>query len=69
MVLIDLKAGETARLALLPEYLEQTLRLAGEGHAIVLTGAAPVWLSLKVPMPCTARLESSSIALQLPAMW
>ena len=50
MVLIDLKAlyGETARLALLPEYLEQTLRLTGEGHAIVLTGAAPVWLYLKV---------------------
>ena len=50
MILIDLKAlyGETAKLSLLPQYLEQVLALAGEGQAVVLTGAAPVWLYLQV---------------------
>ena len=50
MVLIDLKDlyGEAAKLSLLPEYLEQAIRLAGEGKDVVLTGAAPVWLYLKV---------------------
>jgi hypothetical protein len=50
MVLIDLKDlyGETAKLSLLSEYLEKALTLAGEGNEVVLTGAAPVWLYLKV---------------------
>jgi CRISPR-associated Csx3 family protein len=50
MVLIDLKElyGETAKLSLLPEYLEKALKLAGEGNGVVLTGAAPVWLYLKL---------------------
>jgi hypothetical protein len=50
MVLIDLKAlyGDTAKLALLPAYLEKALQLAGEGNDVVLTGAAPVWLYLKI---------------------
>lgn len=49
MVCIDLKElyGETAKLDLLPEYLEKILALAGEGQDVVLTGAAPVWLYLK----------------------
>ena len=50
MVVIDLKNlyGETAKLALLSQYVERTLQLAGEGKEVVLTGAAPVWLYLKV---------------------
>ena len=50
MVLIDLKTlyGETAKLALLPSYIEQVLSLAGEGQEVVLTGAAPVWLYLTI---------------------
>ena len=50
MILIDLKElyGETAKLSLLPEYLDQALKSAGEGNEVVLTGAAPVWLYLKV---------------------
>jgi len=50
MILIDLKVlyGETAKLSLLPQYLEQALGLAGEGQEVVLTGAAPVWLYLTV---------------------
>ena len=48
-VVIDLKAiyGEIAKLADLPNYLEQVLAQAGEGRRVVLTGAAPVWLYLK----------------------
>lgn len=50
MIVVDLKAlyGETAKLSLLPQYLEQSLALAGEGQEVVLTGAAPVWLYLTV---------------------
>lgn len=47
---IELKLlyGETAKLSLLPEYVDAALQLAGEGGEIVLTGAAPVWLYLKI---------------------
>ena len=50
MTLLDLKDlyGDTAKLSRLPEYLQKVLELAGEGDEIVLTGAAPVWLYLKV---------------------
>ena len=47
---IDLKDlyGETAKLSLLSEYLDKVLELAGEGNEVVLTGAGPVWLYLKI---------------------
>jgi hypothetical protein len=47
---IDLKAiyGETAKLEALPLYVERVLSEAGDGRRVVLTGAAPVWLYLKV---------------------
>lgn len=50
MILIDLKDlyTDTAKLSLLPEYTAKALDLAGEGNEIVLTGAAPVWLYLKI---------------------
>lgn len=50
MVLIDLNAlyGDTAKLSLLADYLDKALALAGDGHDVVLTGAAPVWLYLKI---------------------
>ena len=50
MIVVDLKTlyGEIAKLSILPQYLEQALALAGEGQEVVLTGAAPVWLYLKV---------------------
>ncbi len=38
----------TAKLSDLPRYIEQALKLAGEGGEVVLTGKAPVWLYLKV---------------------
>jgi hypothetical protein len=50
VIVIDLKElyGETAKLSLLPEYVEKALQLAGEGNEVVLTGQAPVWLYLTV---------------------
>lgn len=49
-ILIDLHEvyGEVAKLALLPQYLARVLALAGEGQEVVLTGAGPIWLYLKV---------------------
>lgn len=49
-VTIDLKTifGETAKLAELPAYVERARALAGEGRTVVLTGAGPVWLYLKI---------------------
>jgi len=47
---IDLRQlyGDTAKLVLLPDYLEKALLLAGTGEEVVLTGAGPVWLYLKI---------------------
>ena len=47
---IDLKLlySETAKLEELPGYIEKAKELAGEGNEVILTGAAPVWLYLKV---------------------
>lgn len=50
MITIDLKDlyGETAKLARLDEYVQRALERAGDGHVVTLTGAAPVWLYLKI---------------------
>jgi hypothetical protein len=50
MILIDLKNlyGDTAKLAELPSYVTKALELASEGNEVVLTGAGPVWLYLKL---------------------
>ncbi len=49
-IVIDLKEiyGDTAKLAQLPAYLSKALAAAGEGNEVILTGAAPVWLYLKI---------------------
>ena len=39
---------QTAKLSLLPDYEQQAKTLAGEGQDVVLTGAAPVWLYLRI---------------------
>lgn len=50
MIEIDLKAlyGDTAKLSDLQGYVDKALGLAGEGNEVVLTGAGPVWLYLKI---------------------
>lgn len=50
MIILDLFTfyKDTAKLSDLSDYLEQAVRMAGEGNVIVLTGKAPVWLYLKV---------------------
>ena len=49
-ITLDLKTlySETAKLPFLPEYIAKALDLAGEGNEVVLTGAGPVWLYLKI---------------------
>jgi len=39
---------ETAKLSDLNEYINKARDIAGEGNDIILTGAAPVWLYLKI---------------------
>jgi hypothetical protein len=39
---------ETAKLSDLNEYINKTRDLAGDGNIIILTGAGPVWLYLKI---------------------
>lgn len=48
--LIDLNSlyANTAKLSLLPEYVEKAVDLAGQGNEVILTGAGPVWLYLKI---------------------
>ncbi|MDH4100762.1 MAG: CRISPR-associated protein Csx3 [Nitrospirota bacterium] len=38
----------TAKLSDLDSYIQKAKELAGEGNDVVLTGAAPVWLYLKI---------------------
>jgi len=50
MITINLNTffQNTAKLVDLDSYIQKTKELAGEGNDIVLTGAAPVWLYLKI---------------------
>ena len=50
MIILDLSIfyTDTAKLALLPDYEQRAKDLAGEGRDVVLTGAAPVWLYLRI---------------------
>ena len=49
-VLLDLRTlyTDTAKLDHLQAYEQAALSQAGEGQAVVLTGAAPVWLYLRI---------------------
>ncbi|MBL6986896.1 MAG: hypothetical protein ISR72_07635 [Methylobacter sp.] len=50
MLVIDLSElyDQTAKLSALPDYEQQAQVLAGDGLDVVLTGAAPVWLYLRI---------------------
>ncbi|HBA52918.1 MAG TPA: hypothetical protein DCZ04_00235 [Syntrophorhabdus aromaticivorans] len=39
---------KTAKLANLKEYIQKATTIAGEGNDVVLTGAGPIWLYLKI---------------------
>ena len=39
---------DTARLSDLNTYIQKAKELAGEGNEVILTGAGPVWLYLKI---------------------
>ncbi len=51
-IIIDLStlyaSTETAKIANIKDYVHQAITLAGEGNEVILTGAAPVWLYLKI---------------------
>ncbi len=44
----ELYAQPAAKLARLDDYISRVLEMAGEGNDVVLTGAGPVWLYLKI---------------------
>lgn len=50
MIVVELNTlySATAKLADLDSYIQKVKELAGEGNEVVLTGAAPVWLYLKI---------------------
>jgi hypothetical protein len=50
MVTVNLNSlfNTTAKLFELDSYIQKAKEIAGEGNDVVLTGAAPVWLYLKV---------------------
>lgn len=49
-IIIDLSQlfDDNAKLSKLDSYIQNAKELAGEGNEIILTGAAPVWLYLKI---------------------
>lgn len=42
------KEEGNAKLSSLPSYIEKANALAGEGNDVILTGAGPVWMYLKI---------------------
>lgn len=42
------KDTETAKLSQIDSYVKKAKDLAGEGNDVILTGAGPVWLYLKI---------------------
>lgn len=50
MVIIDLSTffDSTAKLSEIDQYVKKAKEMAGDGNEVVLTGAAPVWLYLKI---------------------
>lgn len=48
--IIELEAlySDNAKLADLDSYIQKAISLAGNGNDVILTGAGPVWLYLKI---------------------
>lgn len=50
-MIIDISSlyeGDTAKLADLPRYEQEAIRMAGDGNDITLTGSGPIWLYLRI---------------------
>ncbi|MDP3149828.1 MAG: hypothetical protein Q8N83_11935 [Ignavibacteria bacterium] len=41
-------SGTTAKLIDIDKYICEALKQAGEGNEVILTGAAPIWMYLKI---------------------
>lgn len=50
MVIIEVNTlfTGTAKLSEIEKYVDYALEIAGDGNEVVLTGAAPIWLYLKI---------------------
>ena len=61
-IVVDVKAvyGETAKLAELPVYEAAVLETVGHGADVVLTGAGPVWLYLRLAHALHGKARSLS---------
>jgi len=49
-VVLDINSffSDTAKLSELDSYIQKAKEITGEGNEVILTGAAPVWLYLKI---------------------
>jgi len=49
-VILDISAfySDNAKLSELDSYIQRVKEIAGEGNDVILTGAGPVWLYLKI---------------------
>ena len=45
---VDQLFDDVAKLSKLDFYIKKCLQFAGEGNEVIVTGAAPVWLYLKI---------------------
>ena len=59
-VVIDLSAFDTprAKLSKLNSYIEKAIAFAGNDKEVILTGAAPVWLYLKIALALQGKAKS-----------
>lgn len=55
---VSLFFSERARLAELDAYIQKAKELTGEGNDVVLTGAGPVWLYLKIAHALHGKVKS-----------
>lgn len=42
------KDTETAKVSMLETYIQKVKQMAGNGNVVVITGAGPIWLYLKI---------------------
>lgn len=42
------KESGTAKLSMLENYIQQAREIAGKGNDVIITGAGPIWLYLKI---------------------
>ena len=71
MTIINLSTfySDTAKLSELDAYVSKAKELAGEGNEVVLTGAAPVWLYLKIAHALHGKARKLIYRSPVRGMW